>query len=1198
MQLIDGNPVFAATDLVGFLACEHLVGLELAAMAGLVDRPIRLDPEIDLIAKRGLQHEARYLAGLETDGRRVTRIDAGDHDAPAATRRDQLRAAATATAKAIRRGDDAIYQATFFDGRWLGLADFLLRAERPSAIGEWSYEVVDTKLARHVKASALLQICSYVEGVTAIQGVQPEWMHVALGGSARRVEAHRAADYMAYYRTVKAAFEARLGSSGFGGASSGQLGSGPGATSGGGEPVAYPPRGTYPEPVEHCEVCRWRLVCEARRRSDDDLALVAGAPSRIRRALKGAGVTTRRGLAALELPLAEPLDGVGGATLEKARDQAAIQVRGEDAGRILYELLPPGRTRDGAIEPNRGLTSLPEPRPGDLFFDIEGDPFALDDGVDYLFGILEPGRTGPDGGPAWHAFWAVDGAGQVTHEAEKRAFEQTIDLMMDRLAADPTIHVYHYAPYEPTAAGRLMGRHATREEEVDRLLRGDVFVDLYRAVRQGLRASVESYSIKKLEPLYGLRREEGLHDAGSSIVAFESWLAGADSDSTAAPRSPQTDETLLSIETYNRDDCVSNWQLRDWLEERRIELAGQLGSPGQLPRPAAGEPEPSAPLSEKLAHVAEVAELLCAGVPENPDDRTPQQHAKWLLAQLLSWHRREEKSFWWRYFYLMHDLTDDERVVEREPIGRLELVGRVGETARSVVYRYRFPEQEHAIDVGTSVCDPATDRSPGSVVAIDSAACTLDLRRGPKTDGPHPTSLVPLDHVDARPLEGSLLRLGEWVAENGIDGPGEFEAARELLLRRPPRIAAGGPLCREDETSLAAAIRVAPMLEGTTLAVQGPPGSGKTYLGAAVAVELARLGRKVGVTANSHRVIGHLLDEVAKLAAENGVEVSIGQKSDGSGDCTSEAAEPYAGYGELVDALASGEVNVVGGTAWLWSRPEFVSAVDVLIVDEAGQLALANAVAVSAAARNLVLLGDPQQLDQPLQGTHPPGAAASALGHILDGQSTMPPDLGLFQERTRRLHPDLCRFTSEAFYEGRLESEEWLARQGLAGTGQLTGTGVRFMPVIHDGNRNESPEEAAVVARLIRELVESGATWTDSEGRRHPMKWTDVLVVAPYNAQVAAIVRALPAARAGTVDKFQGQEAPVSIYSMATSRPEDAPRGMEFLYSLNRLNVATSRARCLATVVASPALIRVRARTPRQMRLANVLCRFLELAAE
>jgi len=1185
MQLIDGQPVFAATDLVGFLACEHLVGLELAALAGLVAKPERLDPELDLIAKRGEEHERRYLAGLEAEGRRVARIaqDPGLQD-----RRARYEAAARATREAIERGDEVIYQATFFDGRWLGLADFLIRVERPSRLGAWSYEVVDTKLARHVKASALLQICSYVEQLTAIQGLAPERMHVALGGSARTVESHRVADYMAYYRMVKAAFEARI------------------AADGGIAAATYPPSGTYPEPVEHCDVCRWSQVCAGRRRSDDDLSLVAGASTRLRRALKGRGVPTRRGLAGLELPLAEPLVEVGAGVLQTGRDQARLQVRGQDERRGIYELLSPSRLPDGALEPNRGLTSLPPPRPGDLFFDIEGDPFALDDGVDYLFGILEPGLIGPDGKPTFHAFWAVDERGQVTHESEKRAFEQAIDLMMDRLAKDPEIHVYHYAPYEPTAAGRLMGRHATREIEVDRLLRGKVFVDLYRAVRQGLRASVESYSIKKLEPLYELEREEGLRDAGSSIVAFESWLAeaetGADGsadDGASVARSPQANETLRSIETYNRDDCVSNWRLRDWLEERRVELAGEIGEP--LPRPGPAEPDAAEKLSDYLTHVAEVADRLCAGVPDEEADRTPEQHARWLLAQLLSWHRREEKAFWWRFFYLMNDLTDEERIAEREPIGGLTLVECLGPVARSKVYRYRFPEQEHAIDVGTEVCDPATGRSPGSVVALDEAAGTLDLARGPKRDGPHPTSLVPSGHVATTPLRDSLLRAGEWVAEHGIEGPGEFRAARELLLRLAPGVPDGGSLCRPDEKALDAALRIVPALDGGCLAVQGPPGSGKTYLGAAAIVELVRLGRKVGVTANSHKVIGHLLDEVAQRAVDRGVNVRIGQKTDLSGDCTSDAAVAFETNAALLEAIQAGEVDVVGGTAWVWSRPELADRLDALVVDEAGQFSLADAVAVSPAARTLVLLGDPQQLDQPLQGTHPPGAQASALGHVLDKESTMPAARGLFLERTRRLHPDLCRFTSEAFYEGRLSSVAGLENQDLevpgSVAGVLSGTGVRYVPARHEGNSSESPEEAELVAGLVRELVEGNAVWTDQRGRSRRLAWDDVLIVAPYNAQVAEIGRRLPAARVGTVDKFQGQEAPVSIYSMTTSGPEEAPRGMEFLYSLNRLNVATSRARCLAAVVASPALVRVRARTPRQMRLANALCRFLEMAA-
>ena len=1177
MQLIGDKPVFSATDLVGYLACEHLVGLELALLARLVDRPVRMDPELDLIARRGTEHEVRYLAGLEAAGHAVTRLDGGGRDAPPEARPAWLREAAAATLEALRRGDDVIYQATFFDGRWLGHADFLLRVEKPSALGAWSYEVVDTKLARHVKASALLQICSYIEQLAEIQGLEPEFMHVALGGSARTVEHHRVAEYMAYYRTVKAAFEARV------------------EADGGYAAATYPPAVTYPEPVEHCEVCRWQTVCAARRRRDDDLSLVANASTRLRRGLKVAGVPTRRGLAALELPLPEPLDGVGPVALATAREQAAIQVRGEDSGRVLYDLLPLARKPDGGIEPNRGLTSLPEPRPGDLFFDIEGDPFALDDGVEYLFGVLDPRMTEPAGEPAFHAFWAVDEAGQVTPEAERRAFEQTIDLFIGRLDADPEMHIYHYAPYEPSAVGRLMGRHATREEEVDRLLRGGVFIDLFRAVRQGLRASVESYSIKKLEPLYGLHREEGLRDAGSSIVAFESWLADADTGS-AVPRSPATDETLLSIERYNRDDCVSNLQLRDWLEARRLDLEAELRE--ALPRPARESTEAPASLSDRLAHVAEVADALCAWVPEDPAVRSDAERGRWLLAQLLSWHRREEKSFWWRYYKLMDEYTDEELVAEREPIGRLTFVGPVGETARSIIYRYSFPEQEHAIEIGSGVRDPATGRSPGRVVAVDDVERTIDLARGPRTDGPHPMSLVPCDYVDTGPLQEGLLRIGEWVVANGMEGPGEFSAARELLVRRPPAAESGESLCREGESASKAAQRIAVGLEGSWLAVQGPPGSGKTYLGAEVVVELVRLGRKVGVTANSHRVIGHLLDSVADRARERGIQVKIGQRTDRSGDCTSEAARPFKDYGPLLDALASGEVNVVGGTAWLWSREEFAESVDVLVIDEAGQLSLANAVAVSGSARSLVLLGDPQQLDQPLQGTHPPGAEASALGHILHGKSTMPPEMGLFLERTRRLHPDVCRFTSEAFYEGRLTSQEGLERQDLSARGRLSGTGVRFVPVLHAGNSNESPEEAAVVAALIKELVGDGSTWTDADGRRHALSLPEVLVVAPYNAQVTEIGRALEGVHVGTVDKFQGQEAPVSFYSMSTSSPEDAPRGMEFLYSLNRLNVATSRARCLAVVVASPALIRVRARTPRQIRLANALCRFIEMAGE
>src|SRR3990172_8748114 len=543
MQLIDGTPVYAATDLVGFLAGEPLPARERAALGGLVERPNRVDPELEIIRRRGFEHEARYLAERRDEGRGVVTIDPDGYEAEAGER---LRLPPAAPERAMADGADVIYQATFFDGRWRGHADFLLRVdspERPSRWGPYHYEIVDTKLARHVKAGAVLQLCSYVDLLTAMQGVQPEFMYVALGGSARTVERLRGDDYMAYYRAAKARFEAAVGD-------------------GASEP-AYPPVRTYPEPVEHCDVCRWNAECTARRRADDHTTLVAGITRRQRKALDGREVKTLEALGELTLPMTPPLEGTSPVALTRVREQARLQLEGPRAGRLKYELLLPPAGE--AVDPERGLATLPEPSAGDLFLDIEGDPYAFEDGLDYLFGVM-------DGRRQFLSFWSRDDRGEFSLAGEKGAFEQLMDFVIARLDRDPAMHVYHYAPYEPTALKRLMGRHATREDEVDRLLRGGVLVDLHRAVRQGLRASVESYSIKRIEPLYGFTREIDLRDAGSSIAAFAEWLELGHGERPSA-------DHLRRIEAYNLDDVESNRRLRDWLEERRTELARVTGQP-------------------------------------------------------------------------------------------------------------------------------------------------------------------------------------------------------------------------------------------------------------------------------------------------------------------------------------------------------------------------------------------------------------------------------------------------------------------------------------------------------------------------------------------------------------------------------------------------------------------------------------------
>ena len=1170
MQLIDGRPVYAATDLVGYLACEHLTQLERAALAGLTRRPERRDPELDVIRKRGFEHEQRFLAELRAEGRSVTEIAL---DGSIEDRGEQLRAAADATRDAIAQGPDVIFQATFFDGSWRGHADFLLRVEspeRPSYFGPYHYEVADTKLARHVKASAVLQICSYVEMLTAIQGVRPEWMHVALGGSAHAVERLRVDDFMAYYRTAKARFMETLADP---------------------ETVAFPSTTTYPEPVEHCDVCRWAVECGVRRRADDHLSLVAGISARQRRALTSRGIATLAELGRLELPLDPKLEGTSEHALRRVREQARLQLVGREERRPKYELLlpPPG----DRIEQERGLATLPEPAAGDLFFDIEGDPYAFEDGLDYLFGVLETDSR-------FHAFWSRDDEGQFTLDAERRAFERFIDFVMVRLEREPNLHVYHYAPYEPTALKRLMGRHGTREAEVDQLLRGGVLVDLLRAVRQGLRASVESYSIKRMEPFYGFEREVDLRDAGSSIVAFEQWLELGEGDRPAS-------DHLDRIERYNRDDVVSNGRLRDWLEGLRNELAGLAGQ--DVPRPVRRDADAAEALSEAQARVEALAARLAGDVPSDRLERTPEQHAHWLLAQLLGWHRREDKAEWWEFFRLM-DLTPDQLIDESHPLGGLEPVGPLGPPDKGKqVWRYRFPAQDYDLG-GRELYDPELkaadpDAKPSAwrtaeLVDIDDAARTVDLRGSATNPLPHPAAVVPLDIYQTTGQRAALERLGEWVADHGIDADGPYRAIRDLLLGRPPRTAVppGEPLRRAHETDLEAAVRLAGELDRTVLPIQGPPGSGKTYSGARMICRLLAEGKRVGITAHSHKVVGNLLNAVYKAAGSD-IAVSAVQRGDEEQILDDDRVVRGKNPAHTRAQLDAGIANLAGGTPWLWVSESMARSVDVLFVDEAGQMSLANVAAMAAAADSFVLLGDPQQLNQPLRGTHPPGTERSALAHVLDGLATIPPDRGLFLERTWRLHPELTRFTSEAFYDDRLESQPHLVVQAVHGRGPIVdGVGPRLVGVPTEGADSESPVEASAVAELAEAIVAAGR-WVDEHGAERPITWDDVLVVAPYNAQVGAIQRLLPpAARVGTVDKFQGQEAPISLYSMTTSTPELAPRGMSFLYSRNRLNVATSRARCLAVVVASPELLRVRARTPAQMRLANALCRFAELAGE
>jgi len=1118
----------SATDLVGFLNCHHLAVLDRAVTEGALPRPRVWDPLLQILSERGAIHEQSYVNHLVQVGLEVTRVDGVDitNEAVAETR------------TAMQRGVPIIVQAALANGGWNGRADILRRVELPSALGGWSYEPVDTKLARKTKAGTIIQLCLYADLLAEAQGRPPEYMHVVAPWSDFQPQTYRFPDYAAYFRKVKRALQQAMAA-----------------------PAA---NDTYPDPIEHCDICRWQETCDQRRRMDDHLCLVAGISKIQINELNAHGVGTVQALADMPLPLPWKPERGSADSYVRVREQARIVVEARATGTRRFELLP--------VEIGFGLTRLPEPSDGDVFLDFEGDPFVGEHGLEYLFGYLVKDAQGT---LVYEGDWAF------TRIDEKRAFEKFVDFVMARWVQFPDLHVYHYAPYEPAALKRLMGRYATREEEIDRMLRGRLFVDLYQVVRHALRASVESYSIKQLEPFCGFQRAVPLAEANVALANLQANLELDDVPSIA-------EEAKTAVRAYNEDDCRSASALRDWLEAQRAKL---IADGVEVPRPGPGDDAPNEKITDWLLKINALIEKLTTDVPADPEQRSQEQQARWILANILDWHRREEKAVWWEYFRLA-DLSAEDLLEERAGLSGLTLIGAAGGTAKAPVHRYRFPPQETEIRGGEDLRYVGGERM-GKVEAISFMDNTVDIKKRQDTAGLHPPAVFAHSHVGGEVMAHALVRIGEYVADHGLDGDGPYQAARDLLLREGPRVG-GESLHRLGEMTVAAAVRLCGHLVGGILPIQGPPGAGKTFTGAHMICELVRRGKKVGITANSHTVIRNLIDAAIKAADEFGVSLQCCQKAE-------EVKEPqhrlfFAKSNDDLFAALRGGASVGGGTAWLWSRPDAFDTVDVLFVDEAAQMSLANVLAVSQAARAVVLIGDPQQLDQPMQGSHPEGTDVSALNHILCGERTISSDKGLFLEETWRLHPAICAYTSELFYDGKLRSNGGLENQVINGFAPISKPGLYFLPVPHGGNQNCSPEEAQAIGKLVRAILDSKATWVDRDGTEKPITLDDIVIITPYNAQVFEIEQWLPGARVGTVDKFQGQQAAIAIYSTATSSHADAPRGMEFLYSLNRLNVATSRAKCACILVSSPKIFEAECRTPRQIQLANAFCRYLEMA--
>ncbi len=1114
MQRRNGAIVLSATDLMRFAGCAHAVALDLRQLEG--ERLVAVEDSAGarLIQAKGHAHEAGFLQSLKEGGKAVASIDR------AKLPYDEAFAEALAdTRRALAEGADYIYQAALAGGRWSGYADFLERVGRPSGLGPFSYEIIDTKLKRSPDPKHVLQLALYSDLLAEAQGSAPEHIHIVLGD--RRRATLRLADYLSYARRLRRRLEQFI--------------------------EARPP--TRPEPVPACELCRWREHCGAVWDRADDLCLVPGIRKSQRQKLEAAGVATIAALAANVSKVPK----LAQETLARLRVQARLRAARRAGGPPTFELRP--------MEPDKGLLRLPAPAAGDLFFDMEGDPH-VEGGLEYLFGIY----GGHDGVGQFRAFWAHD------RDQERAATERVLAFLREHLGAHPDAHIYHYNHYEPTALKRLASGHGVGEATLDQLLREQRFVDLYRVVQQGIVASEAGISLKDLEALYGYERPKEVATAGDSIVAYEAWRETAEA------------AILEAIHAYNEADCRSTKALRDWIVATVRPAHLPWWTPGAVAEDTTGQDERTRRAEEERTQLRNQLGEAAGRLTGEPAE---------LLFELAWYHQREDKPQWWAMFDRAERDTE-ELIEDADSLGGLEAITDAVPEKKSFVRTYRYPEQETKLRVDANVRMKEHRPKAVSILRLDPEAREIDVKFGPTIGAPPDR----LDLIPGGPIDNEVLRDAvRRVAADAFRGTGRYPGLEALLAKELPRLmgrASGAPLIDEAADVVAETVAAVQRLEASCLPIQGPPGTGKTYVASQAILALLRKGRRVAITSNSHKAIGNLLSAIAARAREQKVTLQAIQKTNGepAADPAIEAATDN-GDGRLAT------YPLVAGTAWLFARPEHDQRFDHLFIDEAGQVALANVVAAGAAARNLVLVGDPMQLAQPVQGRHPGQSAASGLAYILEGYATVPPERGIFLPVSRRLHPKICTYISDLVYDGRLRSDDGAARQTLllARTEPpLAPAGLRFMPIDHAGCSQSSEVEGKALARVYRSLI--GQRFRDRDGKERRIAEADILVVTPYNAQVGLLVRLLPAdARVGTVDKFQGQEAPVCLVSMATSSGEELPRDIEFLFSVNRLNVAISRAQALAVVLASPRLLDVPCRTIDEMRLLNALCAVAAYAA-
>lgn len=1119
MQHINDKLLFSPSDLITYMESPYASAMERLKLTDpkILDLIDPEDPLLSYLQKKGYAHEDLFTETLIANGNDVLEV-----------KRASGSIMASETIKAMKSGKEIIVQGYLAHDQFAGISDYLVKVPGQSKLGDYHYEVWDTKLSKKLKPYFAIQLCCYVEMLEVIQGIRPKHIAVVLGDKTK--EYLNVENYFAYYQSLKKAF--LTFHSNF--------------------------NNLLPDPTKAKEHGRWSKLAQDQLEEKDHLSQVANLSWGQIKNIEKSGIHTMQELVDCEF---ETIPKMSPAVFQKAKMQADLQIASRGLEIPKYVVLP------HEVDEVRGLALLPAHSDQDVFFDIEGYPNE-DGGLEYLWGNT---YFDDNGERKFIDFWAHDA------EQEKQTFIEFINWIYNRWLSDPTMHIYHYANYEIAAIQKLMGRYGVCEEKVDNLLRNKVFVDLFNIVRNGIMIGEPRYSIKNVEHIYRGRRDTDVASGMDSIIVYEQWRENPDG------KTWQTSKVLKSIRDYNIDDCNSTQELTVWLREEQAKYNIIC-----LLSDSEGEQE----IKEEITEVTNLRDTILAKAENAESDK----ESKLLetLAWSLEFHRRENKPTWWRLFERLEstelDYYDDmdclAGLVRTEKEAFLP-----GARSRNMVREYKYDPNQYfkGQDKAYYVLEVENlkvkkfHHNPGSgLISLQS-----------KIEPPKRINILPDEFVNPKPIPEAIKSVIEDLLRENTTPC----AITDFLKRKRPRINGNtnGPIIGKLDNLLDDIIEASVNLDDSYLCIQGPPGAGKTYTAKHIIGELLRRGKRIGISSNSHKAIINLMDGVAEYVQQENITSTL-IKAGGDEEDLIFKRKNVSYIKSISDLLHNGGALCFGGTAWAFSNDAIQKNFDYLFIDEAGQVSVANLIGMSQSCRNIILMGDQMQLGQPIQGSHPGESGMSILEYLLEEQATIPDDMGIFLPKTYRMHPDICSLISNQVYDSRLSSVEKTIKHKVKTRGPLITkeAGICFIPVEHEGNSQASDEEVEQIKTIAEELL-GAEYWPDEDGTRRYIGWDDILFVAPYNYQVNKLKAALGQdARVGSVDKFQGQEAPIVILSMCASDASESPRGIDFLFSKNRLNVAISRAQALAIVVGNPKLANTPVSNLKQMELINFYCKIVE----